>query len=146
MAESKLTKVAQAKIVDAISKGNTDEASAAYGGITPRTYWRWCQKGRDGVKAYADFYAAVKAARGVVEMKHVAVVEQAVEAKDWRAAAWWLEKRRNARWGRHEQIEVTLTREAERIAKETGLDVNEIILEAKKLMGLSSTSSADGDD
>ena len=146
MAASKLTPAVTAKIVDAISKGNTDETSAAYGGITGRTFWKWCAKGRDGEIAYLAFYEAVRAAKNAAEMKHVAVVQLAAESNDWRAAAWWLEKRRNARWGKHESVEVTLSREAERIAKQEGLDAEEILKEARRMMGLSSTSSADGDD
>ena len=55
----------------------------------------------------------------------------AVAAGDgsWQAAAWWLEHRRPADWGRRYRLELELDvqREAERIALAAGLDVQELL-------------------
>jgi hypothetical protein len=131
----KLTPEVQEKIVTAIAAGNAEETAAEYAGIHPATFFRWMAEGRPcrngGPKG--EFYEAVKKAQVQAEVSHVIVIEQAKD-KAWQAAAWWLERRHHDRWGRRESVDLTIKREAERIAKETGLDPDEILREAERLV------------
>ena len=159
---SKLTGEVQQKIVFAIANGNALETAAQYAGIDPSTLFRWMQKGKKGWKPYCEFRKAIEKARTEIEMSHVATIEQAktggvlvsevitekvfkngtVETKttrtwtrpEWTAAAWWLERQHSDKWGKKESVEITIRREAERLAKETGLDVDEIMAEAERLV------------
>lgn len=119
--------------MQAIAAGNAEETAAEYAGIDRSTYFRWMQKGARRAGPYRDFRDAIMKARVEVEIAHVVIIEQAM-AKSWQAAAWWLERRRNDRWGRREALDVTIRREAERLAQETGLDADEIIAEAERLV------------
>ena len=132
---TKLTPEVQQKIVTAISAGNAEETAAEYAGIAPSTFFRWMSQGAKprAAKVKRKFREAVSRARVEAEVRHVVVIEQ-VAAVDWRADAWWLERRRHDRWGKKESLEITIRREAERLAKETGLDGEEIMAEAERLV------------
>ena len=67
------------------------------------------------------------------EVESVAIIRAAAH-KQWGAAAWWLERRKHGAWGRKESLDITIRREAEKIAEETGLSVEEIIAEAERMM------------
>lgn len=131
---TKLTPQVQQKIVFAIANGNAEETAAEYAGIGATTFFRWMRQGAEARKGSPlwQFRQAVKEAQVNAEMSHVITIEQARSAH-WQANAWWLERRRNDRWGKKENIEITIRREAERLARETGLDVEEIIAEAERL-------------
>ena len=133
---TKLTPRVQRRIIVAIGAGNAEETAAEYAGIAPSTFFQWMKQGRTAPKGSpkAEFLEAVSRARVEAEVRHVTVIQQAVSAGDWRAAQFWLERRRNDRWGKRENIEITIRREAERLAKETGLDVEEIMAEAERLV------------
>ena len=55
---------------------------------------------------YLEFLEAVKKAEASAEIRTVALIETAAN-QAWQAAAWWLERKHNDRWGRKEKQEVT---------------------------------------
>jgi hypothetical protein len=62
----------------------------------------------------------------------------------WRAARWWLEVRRPQDWGRKPRLEdvpVDLRWEAERIAAAAGVDPDELLARAERLLKESESSS-----
>jgi len=131
----KLTPERHERIVEAIRLGNTREAAAAYARVGERTLYRWLAKGqqaRNGSKC-RQLWQDVKEAENEAELTSVAIIRAAAE-KQWTAAAWWLERRRPDQWGRKENLDITIRREAERIAKETGLGIEEIIAEAERML------------
>lgn len=131
----KLTPERQQRIVTAIRAGNTREAAAGYGGVHAATLYRWLAKGkvaRNGSKC-RELYEAVKDAENECELTSVAIIRAAAQ-RHWTAAAWWLERRRPDQWGRKESLDITIRREAEKIAKETGLEVEEVIREAERIV------------
>ena len=166
---TKLTPEVHDRIVAAIAAGNTRAAAAEHGPVGERTLYRWLAKGehsRNGSPC-GQLWQDVKKAENEAEIASVARIRQAAqggqlthrevtvkELKDgttvtttkeaytrpeWTADAWWLERRRE-QWRRRENLDVTIRREAERVAKESGLDVEEVVKEAERLLGSGATS------
>lgn len=102
---SKLTDAVQEKIVGAIRAGNYAETAAQYAGIDKSTYHRWMQKGEDGRAKYREFRAAVRAAEAEAEVYAETVLRKAMP-DDWKAAAWYLERKFQDRWGRREHLDI----------------------------------------
>jgi transposase len=63
-------------------------------------------------------------------------VDETYSRPEWQAAAWLLERKYPGRWGRRERLEVehVLREQAERLAKEEGLDAEEIMAEVERLL------------
>jgi hypothetical protein len=103
----KLTPELQQKIVDSLRMGNYIETSSAYAGITKSTLYEWMKRGaREKRGKYKEFSNAVEKAMAEAEMWDVALIAQAAK-ENWQAAAWRLERKYPARWGRKTQHEVT---------------------------------------
>lgn len=97
---SKLTSKRKAIILDAIREGNTKACAAGLAGISRDTLTNWLNRGRDDEKGtYFDFLRAFKSAEAEAEQAACAVVKAAMP-DTWQAAAWWLERRRSADYGR----------------------------------------------
>jgi len=106
--KSKLTPEMQAKIVSYLQGGTYIETAAAAAGIGKRTLFRWLknatEKGCDPkYKAFAD---AVEKAQAAANLRDVTLISHAAK-KDWRAAAWRLERRHPKRWGTVQRHEVS---------------------------------------
>jgi hypothetical protein len=116
---------------------------------------------RPRTRAYADFADAVEKARAQDEVRRVARLEQAAKGgqvtyektttypdgrvtrevrlseAQWTADAWFLERSYPDRWGRKERLDMRVTIEAAaaRVAAEFGLTVEEVLSEARQLLG-----------
>jgi hypothetical protein len=90
---SKLTPAVQQRICDAIGIGATYELAAAYGGVAFETFRRW----REGNRA---FCAAIESAEARAVVGWLAKIEKAASEGTWQAAAWKLERRYPADYGR----------------------------------------------
>lgn len=95
-ARTKLTPDVQRRICDAIAIGATYDLACKYGGVAFETFRRW----REGNRA---FCAAVEDAEGRAVVGWLAKIEQAASAGAWQAAAWKLERRYPAVYGRSVQ-------------------------------------------
>ncbi len=96
----RLTPEVQHKVVQAVAAGNRIDIAARYAGIGERTFHRWMAEGeqaRSGAKR--QFWQAVMEARARAEVAAVTAIVTAAR-KDWRAAAWWLERTRPHEYGR----------------------------------------------
>jgi hypothetical protein len=103
----KLTPEVQQKIVDSLRMGNYIETASAYAGINKTTLYDWLKRGaRENRGKYRVFSNAVEKAMAEAEMRDVALIAQAAK-ENWQAAAWRLERKYPARWGRKTQHEVT---------------------------------------
>jgi hypothetical protein len=80
------------RVLQAIHSGCTRRAAASHAGIDETTLYRW-------VGRYASFASDLRAREDEVEIRAVATIQQAWH-DDWRAAAWWLERRRPANYAR----------------------------------------------
>lgn len=86
----KHTPECEAHILAALRAGATYETAAACGGVSADTLARWRRR-------YPAFGDAATRAQATAE---VHLLAQVSAAKDWRAAAWWLERRYPERYGR----------------------------------------------
>ena len=91
----------QAKLLDALRGGSTRTAAARYAGVDRDTFYDWL--------ADSTFSDAVAQAETAPQVGCAAAIVRASQ-KDWRAGAWWLERRYPASWREIKQLDVrTLT-------------------------------------
>lgn len=124
---STFTKEREAVILDALRKGLFRYNAAAIAGVSERTMKRWVARGRDNlseIEAWEDaaesaetdetdgedlgecpeinkfgrFVIAVSIAEAAAEAESLLTIQNA-GIKDWRAAAWYLERKYNKRYG-----------------------------------------------
>lgn len=82
---TKMTPEVLGSITGSLSSGNTRKASAAIAGISESTFQNWLKD--------PAFLASVLKAESVAVIGMVAVIHKAAKKGDWKAAAWWLERR-----------------------------------------------------
>lgn len=91
--KSKFTKARKERILQAIGAGCSYEMAADYAGITRQTLWAWMKKGEEGKdKNYLTFLNDIKSAEVEGAMANLGTIQDASK-KDWKAAAWILERR-----------------------------------------------------
>ena len=115
--------------LNALRAGNTRTASATFAGISRMTLYRW-------LEADETFRDAVEKAEADAEVRYASQVARAATDGTWQAAAWWLERRRHADYGRRDRVDMTMDvrREAERIAADLGLDADAVMAEAEAVL------------
>lgn len=101
---SKLDEEVQAKIVALLRAGNFAAAAARVAGISPRTFWRWMERGEaddehDVESEFCQFWRSCDRARAEAEAIRVQHIATAGKEGDWRADAWWLERAHPKHWG-----------------------------------------------
>jgi hypothetical protein len=80
------------RVLEAIRAGATRRAAAGHAGVSPDTLERWQRR-------YAGFADSLTRAEDDIEVRTVALIQQAAQT-DWKASAWWLERRRPRDYGR----------------------------------------------
>jgi transposase len=100
---TKLTPELQSKIAGAIAAGNYHEVACALAGVSTSTFYAWLEKGRAGKSPYVEFLEAVKKAEAAAEVKRIQIITKAADT-DWKAAAWYLERRYPERWGKRNLV------------------------------------------
>ena len=92
---SKLTKTAQDTLRAALEAGNTRAAAAQAAGIAPDTLRAWMRQGeQQKIGRYKTLSKTVEQAEAAAETEAVGEIRAAWQRGEWRAAAWWLERRR----------------------------------------------------
>jgi hypothetical protein len=89
---SKATEARIEALLVALRAGNTREAAAGHAGIVRTTLYRW-------VVSDPALRTRVEKAEADAEVRFEAQVAQGA-GEDWRAAAWWLDRRRPRSYGR----------------------------------------------
>jgi hypothetical protein len=112
------------RVTDALTAGVTRKVAAQYAGVDPTTLCRW-------LKRYADFAAQVTLVEAQAEVSAVATIRAAAKS-DWRAAAWWLERRRDD-WNKVDRLEVEIRDAAEKVAAVTGADAGWLVKRAGEI-------------
>lgn len=103
----KLTRRRVKTIVDALRDGNTRRAAAHLADIHERTLIKWLNRGRaceDGDEVFADLLDQVQKAEAEAE---AAALAKVADSDAWQAAAWYLERRYPAEYGRHARVELS---------------------------------------
>lgn len=124
---SKMTDERTRAALEALAMGCTKEAAAGVAGVTRATLYRWM--------ADETFRDEVEKAEHTAEAAYTYSVQAAVP-KNWQAAAWWLERRRHEAYGRRDRIEMTVDLQgiASKIAEADGLDADELIAQAERIL------------
>lgn len=99
---TKLSPVAREQILASLRGGSPRGLAARYAGLGEATFYRWLSDPRP---AFREFREAVERAEAEAEHAAVAAVRSAM-TRHWRAAAWWLERRRPMSWGINRQVEL----------------------------------------
>ncbi len=113
----KFTRGNQKKILEYLRAGHYAKVAAARLGIDESTYYRWLQRGEATLKAaaagepvaakdrqYARFVERVREAEAEAEQT---ALRRVLRSEDWRATAWFLERRHPGRWARRQGVDVT---------------------------------------
>ena len=90
------------RLIRAISVGTPLVHACKFAGISEDTLANWR-------KSYSDFSDAIKNAEGQAVVGWLAKIEVAAATGNWQAAAWKLERRYPADFGRREHIEAIVT-------------------------------------
>lgn len=123
---TKLTPAAEKIILDWLRLGATRTAAFEAAGIHRSKLSVYLRR-------YATFRDAVMRAEADAENRAAAEIRTAISKGGWRAAAWWLERRRADDWGKVDKVEIEIRRAAERIAAETGADPDWLIRRAEEI-------------
>lgn len=108
--KSKLTPELQERICNYIENGYTIEQACALSGIGESTYYDWKKRGKKSKRGkFSDFLEAVKKAEKIAESKYLAIITKAAVGDplkgvkgDWKAAAWYLERRNPKQFARRD--------------------------------------------
>lgn len=105
---TKLTEAVERAIVDALEKGHPLETAARAVGVDPSTERHWRERGEADLEAgeataFARYAAASTRAMALGEQTLVNIVA-AHAITDWRAAAFLLERRFGARFGKRVEL------------------------------------------
>lgn len=106
----------QKAILDALGKGNTRRAAAAYAGCGHDSLYRWMRDDR-------TFSDAVLKAEADAEMESVRIV-RAAGIMSWQAAAWFLERnpRTKQDWKRPDELDLRKLTVEQLLALERALE------------------------
>jgi hypothetical protein len=102
---TKLTPELPQLLAFALSEGATIEHACDYAGIDPQTYYNWVKRGEAGEEGFFEFFETVTRARGRGIVTDLATISKAVMAGDWKAAAWRLEHRYPAEYGKKIKVQ-----------------------------------------
>lgn len=97
---TKLTERLMEEIAGYVRDGNLPEVSARVSGISSSTFYSWMDRGRKGVLPYSEFSETIERACAEAHVMAVDSLLKIGREKDWRALAWWLERRFPEHWGR----------------------------------------------
>lgn len=110
-----MTPAVRKRVEQAILAGSSFRAAAEFAGVAESTFHSWLARGRaeegarrrdPGERCYVLLAQAVEQASGRAEVRAAMTITKAQET-DWRAAAFFLERRDPANWGKHLAIEHT---------------------------------------
>jgi hypothetical protein len=96
------------KIINYLRAGAFIETAAAAAGIARSTLYEWLRRGRRKHHgAMFEFAEEAEQAQAMSEVAAIGIIGKAAGSGQWQAAAWHLERKYPARWGRREHLEMT---------------------------------------
>lgn len=120
---TKLTAERRRRLLDALSRGHHRTTACALAGINDRTLRTWLRRADDGDPRYAELARSVREAEAGTEEIHLGRILSA-GVEDWRATAWWAERRFPDRWGDRVRIELAGALEEIMAAAKEALDAD----------------------
>lgn len=112
---TKCTPEVIAEFANLMAAGNYFETACDYVGLSKQTAYNWIKRGQEalaaaddldavpeGERIFVEFMDATHRSAAQAEVRNVALIQQAARdgaPGDWRASAWWLEKRKQDTWG-----------------------------------------------
>jgi len=98
-------------IIKYISNGNYLKTACMAAGISEQTFYNWLHRaevgGDNGNKIYVEFFEELKRAEAKSIAKNVETIQKASKnVNQWSAAAWLLERKYPADFGRRVELEV----------------------------------------
>jgi transposase len=103
---SKFTTEIKDNICEYIAQGNYLDTACRLAGVDYTTFRGWMVKGeQEGKGEYFEFLRQVRLAEAQAESERVRLILQAGRLDDWKANAWYLERKYPDRWGKKEHID-----------------------------------------
>ena len=99
----KLTDEVMLKIAKSVAAGLSIPVACEANGLSWNTVKRWLDLGKKGRKPYREFVDAMNEAKARFEQGAVAAIALHGKKKDWKAAAWLLERRYPERYYKPEK-------------------------------------------
>jgi hypothetical protein len=93
------------RIVEALQKGHFISEACALAGISTQSFYKWYNLGVEGDARYTDFSDAIDEAQAQAVTDALTDIREAGR-DDWRAAAWFLE-RRSRKWAKNLEVEIS---------------------------------------
>lgn len=95
------------RLCDALLAGNTTQIACALAGLGETTFYRWMKEAEDAPKGHPlrQFRESIKRAIAEARHRNMMIIQKAAP-KDWRAAAWFLERSDPKNWGRRRYMQV----------------------------------------
>lgn len=109
---NKCTPERQERLIELVRQGSFREAACHAVGIGSQSLRNWLAKADQGDERYVEFARRLREAEAHVENECVFTIKS-LGADDWRALAWYLEKRFPNRFGDVRVAKVQLERERE---------------------------------
>lgn len=109
MAELKLNKELIDKAHRLISEGHYAVVVCSYLGISEKTFYNWCNKGKESIEEgknniFVQFLQSINEAEAKAEMRHLQNIAKAATDGTWQASAWLLERKHKNRWSQKQDI------------------------------------------
>jgi len=140
---SKFTPETIRRLLEAIALGATYAAACRYAGITFETFNQW-RRGHvprlANPKLKAEFSDGLTRAEAEAEMYALAAIRTAAANGEWRAAAWWLERRHPRDYGKVALLggvtgtPIEIRKLIDLAARAEGLDPASVTAEAERIM------------
>ena len=104
-----LTDAVRAGLAEAVELGATWDAAADAVGIGVSTLRQWRRRGEDGEEPFAALVAELQRAEAAGITRALRVIRGAADDGEWTAAAWILERRYPADYGRRMESRVEVS-------------------------------------
>jgi hypothetical protein len=79
------------KICASLAAGDSIATACALSGVSKSSFFDWQRRGENGDEEFAEFSQSVMRARGKAKQRLVAIIVRQAP-RDWKAAAWILER------------------------------------------------------
>lgn len=111
MAKPKLNRQVLNRAVQLKKGGASNKDIAAALGIADSTFYAWCNQPKTPLQM--EFSDALKKAEADYKNALLAIIAKSAKEKDWKAAAWILERRYPAEYARTDRLQAEVKQETQ---------------------------------